>query len=89
MTHDEFKELKERYFKAYEIIKDISDVKRDIQDIEDNETFEYKIRPFTSVTTECILSKEERKGLIEDMRKKMLRTFRGTLINLEQKFKDL
>lgn len=37
MTQEEFKELQERYFKAYEIIKAISDAKRDIQDIEDDE----------------------------------------------------
>lgn len=89
MTKKEYEYLQERYDTATKILLDIVTAKETMKNIEDDEHFDSMFSEFEELYRFGGLTEEEIKQIKENLRVKMLRTLRGTLINLEQKFKEL
>lgn len=89
MTKKEYEYLQERCNTATKILFDIGTTKGRIKNIEDVELFDSMSFKFEELYRIEGLTEEEIKQIKENLRVKMLRTLRGTIINLEQKFKDL
>ena len=79
----------EEYNKATVILLEIENVKQNIKDIEDDEFFNSGFAELVELCKANGMSEDDIKEYKEKMRKRALRTLRGTLINLEQKFKEL
>lgn len=89
MTKKEYEYLQERYDTATKILLDIETAKETMKNIEDDEHFDSMFSKFEELYRFGGSTEEEIKQIKENLRVKELRTLRGTLINLEQKFKDL
>lgn len=89
MTKKEYEYLQERYDTATKILLDIVTAKETMKNIEDDEHFDSMFSEFEELYRFGGSTDEEIKQIKENLRVKELRTLRGTLINLEQKFKDL
>jgi hypothetical protein len=89
MTKKEYEYLQERYDTATKILLDIETTKGRIKSIEDVEFFDSMFSKLEELYRIEGSTVEEIKQIKENLRVRALRTLRGTLINLEQKFKDL
>lgn len=89
MTKKEYEYLQERYDTATKILFDIETTKGRIKNIEDVEFFDSMFSKLEELYRIEGSTVEEIKQIKENLRVRALRTLRGTLINLEQKFKDL
>ena len=89
MTKKEYEYLQERYDTATKILLDIETAKETMKNIEDDEFYNSGFAELVELCKANGMSEDDIKEYKEKMRKRALRTLRGTLINLEQKFKDL
>lgn len=89
MTKKEYEYLQERYDTATKVLLDIATAKETMKNIEDDEYFDSIFSELEELYRFGGSTEEEIKQIKENLRVKELRTLRGTLINLEQKFKDL
>lgn len=89
MTKKEYEYLQERYDTATKILLEIETTKGEIKNIEDVEFFDSMFSKLEELYRFGGHTEEGIKQIKENFRVKELRTLRGTLINLEQKFKDL
>lgn len=87
MTQKEYKELQEKYYIATNILNQIGNTKREL-------------KLYTSYGTDILtpcqinnlkvsLPEEEVDKLLEDMRTKIIRNLKASIVNLERKFEDL
>lgn len=89
MTKKEYEYLQERYDTATKILLDIETTKGRIKSIENVEFFDSMFSKLEELYRIEGSTVEEIKQIKENLRVRALRTLRGALINLEQKFKDL
>lgn len=87
MTQEEYKELQDKYYVATEILNQINNAKRELKlyishkaDI---------LNPCQIHNLKASLPEEEVDKLIEDMRIKIIRNLKASIVNLERKFEEL
>lgn len=87
MTQEEYKELQEKYYMATNILKNINNAKRELKLYTSHKA---------DILNSCQISnlkisipEEEVDKLLEDMRTKIIRNLKASVVNLERKFEDL
>ena len=87
MTQEEYKELQEKYYIATEILNQINNAKRELKMYTSHRAD--ILNPCQINNLKASLPEEEVDKLLEDMRTKIIRNLKASVVNLERKFEEL
>lgn len=87
MTQEEYKELQEKYYIATNILNQIGNAKRELKLYTSYGTD--ILNPCQINNLKVSLPEEEVDKLLEDMRAKIIRNLKASVVNLERKFEEL
>lgn len=87
MIQEEDKELQEKYYIATEILNQIDNAKRELKLYVSHKAD--ILNPYQINNLKVSLPEEEVDKLIEDMRTKIIRNLKASIVNLERRFEEL
>lgn len=87
MTQEEYKKLQEKHYIATKTLNQINDAKRELELYTSHKTDILNSCQINNL--KASLPEEEVDKLIEDMRIKIIRNLKASIVNLEKRFEEL
>ena len=87
MTQEEYKQLQEKYYTATEILNEINNAKRELKLYTSHQAD--ILNPCQLNNLKASIPEEEVDKLMDDMRNKIIRNFKASIVNLERRFEEL
>lgn len=87
MTQEEYKTLQEKYYIANDILNQINNAKKELKLYVSHKA--NILDPCQINNLKVSLPEEEVDKLIEDMRTKIIRNLKASIVNLERRFEEL
>jgi hypothetical protein len=87
MTQKEYKELQEKFYIATEILNQINNAKRELKLYVSHKAD--ILNPCQLNNLKASIPEEEVDKLMDDMRNKIIRNLKASIVNLERKFEEL